>query len=140
MEKNSLMRLYRVMHYLYKKKIPFFPGFISRLIRVIYSCELPPSVQIGRNTLFVHNGLGCVIHQDAIIGDNCKIYQNVSIAGRNNRGGPVIKDNVMIGCGACVLGGVIVEDDSMVGANAVVIHDVPIGCTVVGVPAMVVNK
>lgn len=46
----------------------------------------------------------------------------------------------MIGCGACVLGGVIVEDDSMVGANAVVIHDVPIGCTVVGVPAMVVNK
>lgn len=91
MEKNSLMRLYRVMHYLYKKKIPFFPGFISRLIRVIYSCELPPSVQIGRNTLFVHNGLGCVIHQDAIIGDNCKIYQNVSIAGRNNRGVPVIK-------------------------------------------------
>lgn len=71
---------------------------------------------------------------------NCKIYQNVSIAGRNNRGVPVIKDNVMIGCGACVLGGVIVEDDSMVGANAVVIHDVPIGCTVVGVPAMVVNK
>lgn len=107
MEKNSLMRLYRVMHYLYKKKIPFFPGFISRLIRVIYSCELPPSVQIGRNTLFVHNGLGCVIHQDAIIGDNCKIYQNVSIAGRNNRGVPVIKDNVMIGCGACVLGGIV---------------------------------
>lgn len=128
------------MHYCYIKKIPFLPGFIQRIIRIIYSCELPPSVRIGKNSFFVHNGLGCVIHQDTVIGDNCRIYQNVSIAGRNGRGVPVIKNNVYIGCGASILGGVILEDNCMVGANAVVIHDVPVGSTVVGVPACVVSK
>ena len=135
MEKNSLMRMFRRMHKLQKLGIPFLPMMIHKYIRIIYSCDLPPQVKIGTGSLFVHNGLGCVIHRDAIIGSNVKIYQNVSIAGRNGRGTPIIKDNVFIGAGACILGGVTIGNNAIIGANAVVISDIKAGATVVGVPA-----
>ena len=139
MEKNSLMRTYRAMHYLYLKKIPVLPGLLMRFIRVIYSCDLPPKCRLGKNVMLVHNGLGVVIHPDAIIGDSTLIYQNVSIAGRNNRGVPVIGKRVFIGAGACVLGGITIGDDAVIGANAVVIEDVPEKAVVVGAKARVVK-
>lgn len=136
---NSLMAIYRISNFLYRKKIPFLPGLLSRLIRVVYSCDLPSQVKIGKGTLFVHNGLGCVIHPKAIIGNNVRIYQNVSIAGRHHRGVPIIEDDVFIGAGACILGNVKIGKGAMIGANAVVINSVEAGRTVVGVPAKVVK-
>jgi serine O-acetyltransferase len=138
-EKNSLMFLFRLMHSSHKRKIPFIPSFLMRFIRVVYACELPPQTQIGRGSLFVHNGLGVVVHPKAIIGKNVKIYQNVSIAGRNNRGTPIIGNNVFIGAGACILGGVKIGDNAMIGANSVVIDDVPRNSVIVGVPGKVVK-
>ena len=76
------------------------PGLITRLIRLLYSFDLPSTTIVGEGTVFKHNGLGCVVHHHAIIGKNCTIYQNVSIAGRNGRGVPEIGDNVFVGCGA----------------------------------------
>ena len=105
---------------------------------MIFSCELPYNCELGEGTIFIHNGLGCVIHPNAQIGKNVKIYQNVTIGGRNN-GVPHIGDNVSIFAGACILGDVQIGDNAQIGANAVVIHDVPDNAVVVGVPAKVIK-
>lgn len=122
------------MHKLYRKRVPVLPGLLMRYIRVIYSCELPPQTVIGEGSLFVHNGLGCVINPSVIIGNNVKIYQNVTIGGRNNTGTPVIEDDVFIGPGACILGGVHIKKGATIGANAVCINNVESFSTVVGIP------
>jgi serine O-acetyltransferase len=137
-EKGTLMKMFRVANWLYRHKIPWLPIFICKIIRVIFSCDIHPATVIGEGTSFVHNGLGCVINPDAIIGSNCRIYQNVSIAGRRNRGCPVIGNNVLIGAGACVLGGVHICDNVQIGANAVVIKDVPASAIAVGIPAKII--
>ncbi len=129
------MRSYRCAHRLYKKRIPILPGFISRLIRVLFSCDLPYKTEIGEGTVFAHNGLGCVVNEDAKIGKYCKILQNVTIGGRDGRRPPIICDNVLIGAGACVLGDITIGKGAKIGANAVVLKDVPAGATVVGIPA-----
>lgn len=139
-ETSSLMYLFRFAYWLHTKKIPIIPAIIQRSIRIIYSCEIPYYSKIGKKVIFVHNGLGVVIHPEAEIGDETKIYQNVSIAGRNGRGVPKIGKRVFIGAGACILGSVSVGDDAVIGANAVVISDVPKGATAVGVPARIITK
>lgn len=139
-ETSSLMLYFRISNFLYKKKVPLLPALIQRFIRIIYSCELPYYSKIGKGVMFVHNGLGVVIHPEAVIGEECKIYQNVSIAGRNNRGVPKIGKRVFIGAGACILGSVNIGDDAVIGANAVVIKDVPEGATAVGVPAIIIDR
>lgn len=138
-EKSSLMKIFRLMEYLKSKRIPVLPGFLMRYIRVVYSCDLPVSLKLGKGVVLKHNGLGVVIHPDATIGENTLIYQNVSIAGRNNRGVPTIGKNVFIGCGACVLGGVTIGDNVSIGANSVVINDIPNNAVVVGIPGKVVK-
>ncbi|GIM54975.1 hypothetical protein CAPN005_16220 [Capnocytophaga cynodegmi] len=110
-----------------------------RYIRVIYSCELPPGLRLGKGVCFEHSGLGVVIHPDAIIGEGTTILQNVTIGGRNSVHAPQIGKNVYIGCGACVLGGITVGNNVMIGANAVVITDIPDNAVVVGVPGKIVK-
>lgn len=135
------MTLYRFGNDCFKHHIPLIPNIMSQIIRVIFSCELPCSVVIGEGSCFSHNGLGCVVNPDAKIGKNVKILQNVTIGGRGDgRGVPVIEDNVLIGCGACVLGGVTIGEGASIGANAVVIMDVPAGCIAVGIPARIIKK
>lgn len=116
------------------------PALLYRIIRVVFSCELPYNTIIGRNTLFIHNGLGCVVHPKAVIGEGCRIYQNVTIGGRNGSGAPIIGNNVVIYAGACVLGGIRIGDNAQIGANAVVIRDVAEGTVVGGIPAKELKK
>lgn len=123
--------MWRISNYLYKKKFRILAGMIFRMIRFFFSCEIPPSIIVGKGTLFIHNGLGCVVHPKAIIGKNCRIYQNVTIGGRNGRGTPILKDGVFVGPGACILGGVIIEKNVVIGANTVVLHNVMEGKKVV---------
>jgi len=139
-ERSSLMRLFRLMEYFYAKNIPLLPGLIMRYIRVVYSCDLPSNLKLGKGVILKHNGLGVVIHPKAIIGENTQIYQNVSIAGRNNRGTPVIGNNVFIGAGACILGGITIGNNVSIGANSVVLSDIPDNSVAVGVPAKVVKQ
>lgn len=137
----SLMnRSVKVMIYLEKKRIILLPKIIQWLNRFLFACDIPRTVKIGKGTIFAHSGLGCVIHEKAIIGRDCKIYQNVTIGGRGTSGTPIIKDNVFIGAGAMILGKVTVGDNAVIGAGAIVIHDVEANKTIVGNLGKVVNK
>ena len=118
------MRLFRVASWCRIKRIHILARFIEYMIRIIYACELHGATKIGTGTLFIHNGLGCVVHPKAIIGENCRIYQNVTIGGRNNRGVPTIGNNVFIGPGACILGDVEIGDNVTIAANSVVIKSI----------------
>lgn len=87
----------------------------------------------------MHSGLGVVIGNDVVIGENCRIYQNVTIGARYGRDMPRIGNNVTIGANACVLGSIVVGDDVVIGAGAIVLDSVPKASVVVGVPARVVK-
>lgn len=123
-----------LMTKLYKRKIPILPRALQQLNRLVFACDVPRSVKIGKGTIFAHSGLGCVVHSNAVIGENCKIQQNVTIGGRGTRGTPIIKDNVFIGAGATILGGVTIGDNAKIGAMTLVLNDVKPGETVVGIP------
>jgi serine O-acetyltransferase len=125
---------------MYKKRIPILPGLLMRVIRVLFSSDLPYSLEIGDDTILVHNGLGVVIHPKAIIGSSNKIMQNVTIGGKNGQGPPKIGNNCFIGAGACLMGEIEIGDDVMIGANAVVTKSVESGMVVAGVPAKVIGK
>lgn len=139
MKEAAVLRAYRVGHWLYNKKIPLLPAIIQRMIRVVFACELPMTVKIGKGSQIHHNGLGVVIHEKAEFGDNTHIYQNVTIGGRGGRGVPKIGNNVFIGCGACLLGGIVIGDNATIEANACVIDDVLPNSVVVGPKANVVD-
>lgn len=107
--------------------------FFRFILRTLFSFEVSGTVSIGTNVEFVHNGLGCVIHPKTVIGSNVSIYQNTTLGGNTkiidgeitNIGAPIIKDNVTICAGACVLGPIIIGENVVIGANAVVTRDVP---------------
>jgi serine O-acetyltransferase len=88
-------------------------------------------MKVGKNVVFYHNGLGCVFNSKAVIGDNVWIYQNVTLAGRDNRGRPTIEDNVFIGPGVVIMGGITIGKGATIGANSLVLKDVPAGALVV---------
>ncbi|PTF09997.1 serine acetyltransferase [Staphylococcus equorum] len=124
-----------IMTKLYAKNIPVIPRLMQQVNRLVFACDIPRSVKIGKNTIFAHSGLGCVIHSSAIIGENCKIQQNVTIGGRGKHGTPIIGDNVFIGAGSTIIGNVKIEDNVTIGAMTLVLKDVDEGTTVVGIPA-----
>lgn len=131
-----MIRIFRLANLLYRWRVPVLPRFLYILNRVLFSIALPPSVMVGRNVLFGYSGLGIVVHANAVIGDNVKISQNVTIGGRSGHVAvPVIEDDVEIGAGACVLGPIRIGRGARIGANAVVLSDVPPGAIAVGVPA-----
>lgn len=132
---------YKSAHWLWRHHIPVLPFIIRGIMRVIFACDIPYKTQIGKNCEFPHHALGIVIHPYAIIGDNCKLEQNVTIGGRSGLMVlPKIGDNVMIGAGAAVIGPVLVGNNVQIGAGAVVVKDVPDNCVVVGVPAKIIKK
>jgi len=140
MTKVSIMnKSIRTMFFLHKKNIPFLPKIINYANRIIFSCDIPCTVSIKKGTIFVHSGLGVVIHGNAKIGENCKIYQGVTIGGRGKSGTPKIGNNVFIGANATILGGVNIGDNAIIGANSLVLKDVQSGTTVVGNPANTIN-
>ncbi len=134
-----MLHIYRLAHLLYRLRVPFLPWGLKVLNRVVFSVSLPPSVTVGRNVVFGYQGLGIVVHRQAVLGSNIIIAPNVVIGGRGRPGAPVIEDDVLIGAGACILGPVTIGRGAKIGANAVVMIDVPPNATVVGVPARVLG-
>lgn len=132
---------WRIAHRLYKtahlKKLARLFEFLNYWI---CSNAVSASASIGKGTQFWHRGLGCVVHFNAEIGENCKIFPNVMIGASGYNGkidvdAPKIGNNVFIGTGAIILGGIHIGDNAIIGANAVVLHDVHENTKVVGVPA-----
>jgi serine O-acetyltransferase len=113
---------------------------VSQLTRTLTGVEIHPGARLGRR-LFIDHGMGVVIGETAVIGDDCTLFHGVTLGGKGRGGAlgrrhPTLADGVMIGAGAAVLGGVTVGAGSIVGANAVVTRDVPPGSVAVGVPAV----
>lgn len=134
--------LHRLAHWLHNRKLKFFARVVSQINRFITGIEIHPAVVVGEG-LFIDHGMGVVIGETTIIGDNVTIYQGATLGGTGKDVGkrhPTIGDNVVISTGAKVLGPFKVGDNSKVGANAVVLKEVPPNSTAVGVPARIVRK
>ena len=138
---KNLYTIHKKGYKLKEKKIPVIPYFLKYIERKFFpACDIPFSVKIGENARFPHRAIGVVIHERAVIGDNCTIQTNVVIGGRGTEEVPVIGDNVLIGTGAKILGGVHIGNNAIVGAGAVVLKDVPENCIAVGIPAKIIEK
>ena len=135
---------YRIAHFLYNKKIFLLARIISQLARFFTGIEIHPGATIGKR-LFIDHGMGVVIGETTIIGDDCLLYQGVTLGGVGTgehtcKRHPTLHNNVMISAGAKIIGDITIGDNSIVGANSVVLKDVPPNCTVVGVPGMIVKE
>ena len=137
---------HRVSHYLWNTKIGglmWLARLISSLFRIFTGIEIHPGVKIGRR-LFIDHGHGVVIGETSEIGDDCTIYQGVTLGGtslkKDEKRHPTIGDGVIIGAGAKILGPFEIGSSAKIGSNAVVVQPVLPGNTVVGIPARVVKK
>lgn len=133
---------HRVAHYFYKHNMKFLARWISQCTRFWTGIEIHPGATIGKG-LFIDHGMGVVIGETAIIGDDCTIYQGVTLGGTGKETGkrhPTLGNNVMVGCGAKILGPFTVGDNSKIAAGAVVLSEVPPDSTCVGVPARVIRR
>jgi serine O-acetyltransferase len=135
------VRAYRKAHWFYQRNMKFIARFLSQRARHKTGIEIHPAAEIGKG-LFIDHGMGVVIGETTVIGDNCTLYQGVTLGGTGKDQGkrhPTLGDNVMIGAGAKVLGPFRVDDNARVAAGAVVLDEVPDNATAVGVPARIVR-
>lgn len=138
---NALI-VYRIAHKLYNKKWFFLARLLSQLARFFTGIEIHPGAKIGKG-LFIDHGMGVVIGETAEVGDNVTIYHGVTLGGTGKDKGkrhPTVKDNVIIGAGAKVLGPITIGNNVKIGANSVVLKDVPDNATAVGIPAKLIIK
>ncbi|MBU0503895.1 MAG: serine O-acetyltransferase [Candidatus Omnitrophica bacterium] len=133
---------YRIANYFYANKFFLVARLISQVSRWLTGIEIHPGASIGKR-FFIDHGMGVVIGETAIIGDDVLLYQGVTLGGTGIEKGkrhPTIGNNVVVGAGAKVLGNITVGDNSYIGANAVVIKDVPANSTVVGIPGRITKQ
>ena len=130
--------MYRAAHWLAKQNLSVAARFVSQMGRFLTGIEIHPTAEIGQR-LFIDHGMGVVIGSTAVVGDDVTLYQGVTLGGTSLQRGvkrhPTLGNNVIVGAGAHILGPITVGDGARVGANAVVLHDVPHGATMVGIPA-----
>ncbi len=134
--------MYRAAHWLYVKNHGILARVVSQFARFLTGIEIHPGAKIGKGLLIDH-GSGVVIGETAEIGDNCLLYQGVTLGGTGKDHGkrhPTLGNNVMVGSGAKILGPFKVGDGAKIAANAVVLEEVPPNCTAVGVPARIVRR
>ena len=139
---------YRIANFFYLAKFDLIARIISQTIRFFTGVEIHPGATIGKN-LFIDHGMGVVIGETSVIGDNVTIYHAVTLGGispsidsdlqRNEKRHPTIGNDVVIGSGAQIIGPVLVGDCARIAANAVVVNNVPENATMVGIPAKAVR-
>ncbi len=133
---------HRIAHKLYLKEKYLLARTVSQIARSITGIEIHPGATIGKG-LMIDHGMGVVIGETAVIGDNCTIYQGVTLGGTGKDTGkrhPTLGNNVMVGAGAKVLGPFYIGDNTKIAANAVVLEEMPDNCTAVGIPAKIVRR
>ena len=131
---------YRLNHVLWKHHLRLLARALSQFARLVTGIEIHPAAQIGRR-LFIDHGMGVVIGETSIVGDDVTLYQGVTLGGTGKEKGkrhPTVGSDVVIGSGAKVLGDIRVGDRCRIGAGSVVLRDVPDDSTVVGVPGHIV--
>ena len=133
---------HRAAHYLHGKKHFFAARAISQVARGLTGIEIHPGAKIGKG-VFIDHGCAVVIGETAEVGDNCTIYQGVTLGGTGKHCGkrhPTLGNDVMVGAGAKVLGPFKIGDHTKIAAGAVVLKEVPSDSTAVGIPAKIVNS
>jgi serine O-acetyltransferase len=133
---------HRLNHWLWQRNFRLLARFLSQLARHFTGIEIHPGATVGHR-LFIDHGMGVVVGETAIIGDDVTIYHGVTLGGTSlNKGKrhPTLGDRVVVGAGAKVLGAITIGADSRVGANAVVVKSVPPNSVVVGVPGQIVRR
>ena len=134
--------LHRLAHGLWMRGFYWFGRFISHCARFLTGIEIHPGAAIGRR-FFIDHGMGVVIGETAIIGDDVTLYHGVTLGGTSwNKGKrhPTLADGVVVGAGAQILGPITIGEGAKVGSNAVVVKDVPEGATAVGNPARIIDS
>lgn len=135
--------MHRVSHWCWQHQLKWLGRFISYLTRIVTGIEIHPAATIGRR-VFIDHGFGVVIGETASVGDDCTIYQGVTLGGTSLHKGekrhPTLEHNVIIGAGTQILGAITIGHGAKVGSNAVVIKNVPAGATAVGNPARIIIK
>ena len=133
---------YKISSTLRKLSIPILPRAVSQFGKWMTGIEIHPGARIGKG-LFIDHGMGVVIGETSVIGNNVTLFQGVTMGGTGKEKGkrhPNIGDNVVVGAGAKILGNITVGNNVLVGANAVVLRDVPHDSTVVGVPGRIAKR
>jgi serine O-acetyltransferase len=133
---------YRINHWLWNRRLFLLGRFLSQAARFLTAIEIHPGAKIGRR-LFIDHGLGVVIGETAIVGDDVTLYQGVTLGGTGKEHGkrhPTIEDSVVVGGGAKILGNITVGKNCRIGAGSVVLRNVPENSTVVGVPGHIIFR
>jgi serine O-acetyltransferase len=133
---------YRVNHWLWNHKFFLFARWFSQIARWLTGIEIHPGAKIGRR-LFIDHGMGVVIGETSIVGDDVTLYQGVTLGGTGKEHGkrhPTVEDNVVVGGGAKILGNITVGKNCRIGAGSVVLRSVPENSTVVGVPGHIILR
>ena len=131
---------HKFAHLFYKLRIPVIPRLISHISRWITGIEIHPGARIGKR-VFIDHGKGVVIGETTEVGNDVVIYQGVTLGGTSTKRvkrHPTLGNNIVVGCGAKILGNINIGDNCQIGANSVVLKDVPANSTVVGIPARIV--
>jgi serine O-acetyltransferase len=134
--------MHRVAHFLWQKRLCWLARFSSHLARFLTGIEIHPGASIGHR-VFIDHGMGVVIGETAIIGDDCTLYHGVTLGGTSwNKGKrhPTLEKGVVIGAGAKILGPITLGAGAKVGSNAVVVKDVPANATAIGIPARILEE
>src|SRR5574342_607400 len=133
---------HRLSHALWKLRIPVIPRLLSHVARLLTGIEIHPAAKIGPG-FFIDHGMGVVIGETTEIGQDCLLYQGVTLGGTGKEKGkrhPTLSDNVVVGAGAKVLGPIRIGSYAKIGANSVVLKPVPDHSIVVGVPGKIIKR
>jgi serine O-acetyltransferase len=133
---------YRMNHWLWNHRLFLAGRWLSQVARLLTGIEIHPGAKIGRR-LFIDHGMGVVIGETAIVGDDVTLYQGVTLGGTGKETGkrhPTVEDNVVVGGGAKILGNITVGKNCRIGAGSVVLRNVPDDSTVVGVPGHIIFR
>ena len=134
--------MHRISHCLWRLRVPLLPRLLSQVGRLFTGIEIHPGARIGRG-VFIDHGMGVVIGETAVIGNHCLLYQGVTLGGTGKQHGkrhPTLKENVVVGAGAKVLGAITVGANTRIGAGSVLLRDVASDSTVVGIPGRVIHQ
>jgi serine O-acetyltransferase len=134
--------LHRISHRLWQSGLPLLPRLLSQLSRLLTGVEIHPGARIGRG-VFIDHGMGVVIGETSVVGDQCLLYQGVTLGGTGKEHGkrhPTLMNNVVVGAGAKVLGAITVGANTRIGAGSVLLRDVAPDSTVVGIPGRVIHQ
>ena len=133
---------HRVNHWLWRHHLPLLARFLSQVARLLTGIEIHPGAQIGRR-FFIDHGMGIVIGETSMVGDDVTLYQGSTLGGTGKEKGkrhPTLGNNVVVGAGAKILGNVVLGENCRVGAGSVVLRDVPDNSTIVGVPGHIIFR